>query len=222
VIRRALLHTAPSGLDDIVASGEENVVGIAALGKAILLLQRIGLDVIEAEECALTRRLLEGLSQIPEVEVFGVQDVSSERFPDRGGVVAFRFKRVPHNLGAKLLAEHGGIGVRNGCFCAHLLTKWLMDIHPLRSLAADVGTFILPRFTAAIVPGLVRVSLGLENDEQDVDTLLDVVAKTARMPQPPLNRFLASTYNGTPFLPPTEVDRRISDFVEATIQEVFG
>ena len=32
---------------------------------------------------------------------------------------------------AKELAEQGGIGVRSGCHCAHLLVKRLLDIPPL-------------------------------------------------------------------------------------------
>ena len=53
------------------SSGEENVGGIAALGKALVLLQRIGLDVIQAEEQALTARALRGLAQIPGLEFTG-------------------------------------------------------------------------------------------------------------------------------------------------------
>ena len=48
----------------IQSSGEENAGGIAALGKALVLLQRIGMDLIQEEEQALTRRALHGLAQI--------------------------------------------------------------------------------------------------------------------------------------------------------------
>jgi selenocysteine lyase/cysteine desulfurase len=58
VVRKGLLNFNPAELDLIQSSGEENVVGIAALGKALLLLQRIGLDLIREEEQALTRRAL--------------------------------------------------------------------------------------------------------------------------------------------------------------------
>ena len=53
--RKGLLRFGPAELEVIRSSGEENAVGIAALGKALLLLQRIGLDVIREEEQALTR-----------------------------------------------------------------------------------------------------------------------------------------------------------------------
>ncbi len=38
------------------ASGDENVPGIAALGKAVDLLERVGMDVIRDEERRLTRK----------------------------------------------------------------------------------------------------------------------------------------------------------------------
>ncbi len=63
VARKGLLNFSPAELALIHSSGEENVGGIAALGKALVLLQRIGLDVIQEEEQALTGRALRGLAQ---------------------------------------------------------------------------------------------------------------------------------------------------------------
>ena len=60
VVRRGLLGFRPAELELIQSSGEENVGGIAALGKALVLLQRIGLDVIQEEEQALTGLALRG------------------------------------------------------------------------------------------------------------------------------------------------------------------
>jgi selenocysteine lyase/cysteine desulfurase len=58
VIRRGLLNCQPAELARIRASGEENSVGIAALGKAMTILQRVGMDVLEEAERSLTRRTL--------------------------------------------------------------------------------------------------------------------------------------------------------------------
>ena len=54
VVRKGLLNFSPAELELIKSSGEENAGGIAALGKALVLLQRIGLDLIREEEQALT------------------------------------------------------------------------------------------------------------------------------------------------------------------------
>ena len=74
---------APPNWSGSQSSGEENVGGIAALGKALVLLQRIGLDVIQEEEQALTRRALRGLAQIPGLKIYGIEDPDSPRFPKK-------------------------------------------------------------------------------------------------------------------------------------------
>jgi len=185
-------------------------------------LQRIGLDVIQEEEQALTRRALRSLAQIPGLKIYGIEDPDSPRFPQKGGVIVFSLKDVPHNLAAKELAELGGIGTRNGCFCAHLLVKRLLKIHPLRARAADLGLILFPQFTSVILPGLVRVSLGIENDKADVDTLIRVLGKIARQPRAWMDRLLASMHNGTPFLPQTDVQRQMNDFARAAAQRVYS
>ena len=46
VVKKGLLKFTPAEMDLIRSSGEENTGGIAALGKALVLLQRIGMEVI--------------------------------------------------------------------------------------------------------------------------------------------------------------------------------
>ena len=89
VARKGLLSFSPAELELIQSSGEENVGGIAALGKALVLLQRIGLDVIQEEEQALTARALRGLAQIPGLKIYGIKDPDSPRFAQKGGVIVF-------------------------------------------------------------------------------------------------------------------------------------
>ncbi|MFP4343071.1 MAG: aminotransferase class V-fold PLP-dependent enzyme [Anaerolineales bacterium] len=222
VTRRGLLRFAPADEGAVCCSGEENVVGVVALGKALDLLRRVGLDVVESEERVLTGRLLQGLQAIDGVQIFGVQGPRSPRFDDKSAVVAFSFDAIPHNLAAKFLAERGGIGVRNGCFCAHPLVKHLMHIQRWRELLAEVGLAVVPRFTTRVLPGVIRASLGLENDEEDVEIFLEAVAAIAAESQPLLNRFLGSTYNGTPFLPGREVVGEMATFVRERLTRVFG
>jgi selenocysteine lyase/cysteine desulfurase len=222
VVRKGLLNFGPAELERITSSGEENVGGIAALGKALVLLQRIGLDVIQEEEQALTGRALRGLAQIPGIEIYGIQNPDSPRFSQKGDVIVFGLKNVPHNLAAQELAGQGGIGVRNGCFCAHLLVKRLLKIHPLRARMADLGLILFPRFTSVVLPGLVRVSLGIENDEEDVDTLIRVLDKIAQQPRAWVDRLLALMHNGTPLLPQTTVQQQMNDFATAAAQRVYS
>ena len=185
VARKGLLHFSPAELDLIRSSGEENAGGIAALGKALVLLQRIGLDVIQEEEQALTGRALRGLAQIPGLTIYGIKDPDSPRFAQKGGVIVFRLEGIMANRVAKELAERGGIGVRSGCHCAHLLIKHLLNIHPLLELFQGL---ILTLFPQVALPGLTRVSLGIENSAEEVDTLIAVLDKIARQPRTGANR----------------------------------
>jgi len=201
LVRKGLLKFSPAELALIQASGEENVGGIAALGKALILLQRIGLDVIQAEEQALTDRALRGLAQIPGLEVYGIKNPDSPRFAHKGGVIVFGLKDMMANRVAKELAERGGIGVRYGCHCAHMLIKHLLHIHPLLERFQGV---IVTLFSQVSLPGLTRVSLGIENNEEDIDTLLQVLGQIT--PQPRIG---------------TDVQQQIDDFARAAAQRVY-
>jgi selenocysteine lyase/cysteine desulfurase len=202
--RKGLLRLSSSELELIRASGEENVGGIAALGKALLLLQRIGLDVIQAEEQALTGRALAGLAQIPGLTIYGIKDPASPRFARKGGVIAFDLKGILPSRVAKELAERGGIGVRYGCHCAHLLIKRLVGISPLLERLQGLIVTLLPQVN---LPGVVRVSLGIENSEADVDTLIQALGAIARQPRA----------RGA-----TEVGQQMNDFTRATARSVYG
>ena len=136
-------------------------------------------------------------------------------------MVSFRLKQVPHNLLARELSEQG-IGVRHGCFCTHLLVKSLMQIHPLRGLLADIGSFVLPEFTALVTPGLVRVSLGIENDEADIERLACALQQTACRSHHALERWLACTHNGTPWLPSNQTQQDLQTFVDQCVANVFA
>jgi hypothetical protein len=177
---------------------------------------------VEAEEQALTDKLVTGLSALPDVEIFGLKDPTDPRFKARTGVVAFSVRHVPHNLVGQELAERGGIGVRCGCFCAHLLIKELLHISPLRARAADLGLLVAPSFTAGLLPGLVRVSLGLENRPSDIARFLATMERIVEPRRPWLARALGSTYNGTPFLPHTATGARVQSFAIAAVERVYG
>lgn len=176
VVRRGLLGFPRAELDRIRASGEANVGGIAALGAALELLARVGFDAIEAEESALTRTLVQGLGALPGVTVYGVADPGSPRFARRVGVVSFSHPRFMAHAVTQALAD-AGIGSRGGCHCAHLLVKRLLGISPglERFQRLIVSTF--PRLE---LPGVARVSLGLENTADQVEACVAVLSEVVR------------------------------------------
>jgi selenocysteine lyase/cysteine desulfurase len=221
IVRKGLLKFGEDRTKRIKASGEENAMGIAALGKAVDLLGRIGMEVVQEEEEKLTRRALESLAAVPNIVIFGVQDPASPQFHQKGGVISFSLKHVPHNIVAEELAEKGAIGVRNGCFCAHLLVKRLLRIHPVREALANFGLKLLPALTKSLLPGLVRVSFGLENDEREVDHLIKILEKIGARRRSIADRILAWAHNATPRVPSTEAGKHMQKWVRAAAARVY-
>lgn len=210
LVRKGLLHFTPAEQALIQSSGEENVAGIAGLGKAFVLLERIGLDAIQEEEQVLTGRALRGLAQIPGLTVYGITDLSSPHFAHKGGVIVFRMEGMMANQVARELAEQGGIGVRSGCHCAHLLVKHLLHIPPSQALLQGL---ILTLFPKVALPGITRISLGIENSAAEIDSLLEVLGKIACQPRGRMDNPFASTL--------TDIQKQMNDFARAVAQKVY-
>ena len=203
VVRKDLLKFSPAEKELICASGEENAGGIAALGKALLILKRIGMDLIQEEEQTLTLHALTGLSQIEGITIYGIRNPDSQNFAHKGGVIVFNLKKIFSNVTAKKLAESGGIGIRYGCHCSHILIKHLVGVGPfLERFQRIIATL----FHKINFPGLARISFGIENNEKDVDTLVQV-----------LNRI--ASHSGTPAQ--KDIKIQIDDFVRKAAQRVY-
>ena len=216
VARKGLLQFSPAEMELINSSGEENAGGIAALGKALVLLRRVGLDLIQAEEQALTGRTLRGLARIAGLTIYGIKDPESPRFAQKGGVIVFGLKDILPKRVAKELAERGGIGVRYGCHCAHLLIKRLLNISPFLEQMQRVVLIVLPKVS---LPGLVRVSLGIENSAEEVDRLIEVLGKISGLPRDESASLPALSRKN---LPQTDIQKQMSEFVRTTARRVYS
>jgi len=207
VAKKGLLNFNSEEFELIKSSGEENAGGIAALGKALLLLQRVGMDVIRDEEQALTKKALNGMSQIQGLKIFGIKDTESPAFAYKLGVIVFSLENMIAYRVAKELALKGGIGVRSGCHCAHIIIKHILNVSPsLEKFQRTIQTMI-PKLK---FPGLVRVSFGIENCEEDVDKLIQVLGEIA-LPQK----------NTASLLPQTLVKQQMADFVQTAAKRVY-
>jgi selenocysteine lyase/cysteine desulfurase len=222
IAKKGHLKFKGNELDEIRSSGEENVVGIAAMGKAIFLLKKIGMEIVEEYEKELTSLTLKRLNEIKNVEIFGVKDQNSSKFNNRGSIISFSLKTIPHNLAAKELAEYGGIGIRSGCFCAHILIQQILKIQKIRSLGAEMTSIIIPENTRKCLPGLIRVSFGIENDETDVETLVKTIEIILKKPRSQINKLLALAYNGTLFVPKTKTEQKMRSFVNLIAKKVYS
>jgi selenocysteine lyase/cysteine desulfurase len=67
------------------------------------------------------------------------------------------------------LAEKGGIATRRGAFCAHTYVWRLMGISD-----EEAQTFV--NCIDMKTPGMIRVSFGIYNTEEEVDKFLEVLS----------------------------------------------
>jgi selenocysteine lyase/cysteine desulfurase len=222
IAAKGILGFSPQQRRTITASGEENVVGIAALGKAMDLLTRIGMDTVMQEEHELTRYALERLAEIPGLALYGVTDVRAPRFARKGGVLTFELQGIPHNLLARQLAELGGISVRSGCFCVNMYVKQLLGVGAIKNVMARAALALMPRTMQKLMAGLVRVSFGLANQPAEIDRLVETLLKISQEDLGPANRLLAKHHIGTPFMTQTPITQEITRLVMHKKDHVFS
>jgi cysteine desulfurase/selenocysteine lyase len=131
--------------------GTPNIAGAIGLGRAIGYLEALGMEEVRKHEQILTRQMIEGLSGIGGVRIYGPGAT-----PDRIGVVSFNVKdRHPHDV-AHHLDDEADVMVRSGHHCCMPLMHHL-------------GT----------PDGTVRASLHCYNNGDDVDRLIETVRMIA-------------------------------------------
>jgi selenocysteine lyase/cysteine desulfurase len=172
MVRRGLMSMSADDREKVRASGESNAAGIAALGKALVLLQQVGMETIMEEEHRLTKALLTGLTALPGIKFFGQTDPGAARFNQRGGIVVFEQKGRMAGATALDLATQGAIGVRFGCHCAHILIKRLLNFSRFLEWFQGVVIRLFPHLQ---LQGVVRVSMGIGNTTEDIDRFLETM-----------------------------------------------
>ncbi|MCK4264892.1 cysteine desulfurase [Candidatus Babeliales bacterium] len=124
-------------------AGTTPIAEVIALGTAVDYLNKIDFKELAKFESYLCGKLIDGLEQIPEVEIFGNRDL----IRDYGHLVSFVVKNIhAHDIAAHL--NTNDICIRVGHHCAQ----------PLHVLLGAEAT--------------ARASFYLYNEEQDVDRLL--------------------------------------------------
>ncbi|SEF87421.1 Selenocysteine lyase/Cysteine desulfurase [Caloramator fervidus] len=143
-------------------AGTPNLMGVIALVSAIETLQKIGMDKIEEYENSLLEYANQRLSQIPEVELY------CSKTYDRVSIIPFNIKNLHHSKVAQILSEYFGIAVRSGCFCAQPYIQRLLKINKEKILEFAKN----PNLER---PGMVRLSFGLYNTFDEIDTLIKAI-----------------------------------------------
>lgn len=104
----------PPFLPDRLEAGTHNVPGAAGLLAGLRFLRKRGLESIRRQEAALIRQAAEGLSRLPEVQVYAAQGAGVQT-----GVLSFRLPQKDPGWVAEALSRRG-IAVRAGLHCAPL------------------------------------------------------------------------------------------------------
>jgi cysteine desulfurase/selenocysteine lyase len=149
-------------------AGSPNVLGAVAMAVAAQSLQAMGMDAIAAHESELLSAVLERLREVPRLRIYGESDPAAA-CRDKVGVVPFNIDGVPHGLVAAVLGYEWGVGVRNGCFCAHPYVTRLLGVGPNESARWRRRVLHGDR---SELPGMVRLSFGCYNDGSDIDRLI--------------------------------------------------
>jgi cysteine desulfurase/selenocysteine lyase len=123
-------------------AGTPPIAEAVGFGAAVDYLSAIGMDVIAQHEREITRYALDRLSEIPDLTVYGPDDINL-----RGGAVSFELADIhPHDIATILDQE--GIAIRAGHHCARPLMQYLE------------------------VPATARASFYLYNVPEEIDKLV--------------------------------------------------
>ncbi|MBM5804632.1 MAG: cysteine desulfurase [Candidatus Verstraetearchaeota archaeon] len=134
-------------------AGTPAIAEVIGMGAAASYLMEIGMPNIAAHDASLTKKVLEGLQEVPSLTLYGPKDPRK-----RAGIFSFNLGRFhPHDLAVALDAA-AGVMVRSGHHCALPLHKHILKL--------DSGT--------------VRASVYLYNTEQDVEVLLSALSEISK------------------------------------------
>jgi selenocysteine lyase/cysteine desulfurase len=154
-------------------AGSPNTLGVVALAAAAEELTTIGWSALRAHEEAVTAALDAELAGVPGLRRYG--PTTGDRLP----VAAFDIEGTPHALVAARLSHEYGIGVRNGCFCAHPYMSRLLSLteEQVQQFHRDA------RAGHVRLPGAVRASANRATSIQDVVALGDALRAIAATAQ---------------------------------------
>jgi selenocysteine lyase/cysteine desulfurase len=178
---------------DAFEDGTPDFLSIAALPAGFELLETIGMPRIHEHVMRLTTRFLEGLEMMthsdgtPAVRVYGPRTARA-----RGGTVAFNVlsvdgRAIPYSL-VERRARDAGVAVRGGCFCNPGAAEHAFGFDAARArecLRASARGFTIDRFAEClgedVAVGAIRASIGVANNDRDIDRALEMIWATAAM-----------------------------------------
>jgi cysteine desulfurase/selenocysteine lyase len=101
----------------------------------------------------------------------------TDNVSDKVGVMTFNVDGMHHALVAAIMGTEGGIGIRNGCFCAHPYVKELLSVTPEEETLLASQILVGDKSN---VPGMVRASLGCYNIDTEIDMFVEMLERIVR------------------------------------------
>lgn len=146
-------------------AGTPNLFGVVALVESIKTLKKLDMQKISDYEKNLTRYTLERLKTVPNIVVYDDGDIKN-----KVSIISFNIHGLYHGSVAQALSLEGGIGVRNGCFCAQPYIQKLLKVSSEQIETYKSNSYI-PR------PGTVRISYGMYNDYREINVLIELLKR---------------------------------------------
>ncbi len=159
-----------AGMPDRDEAGSPNVMGAVAMAAAAKTLMEEGMDSVAEHERELTEYALRKLGGMGDIHIFGETDPA--RSSEKVGVIPFNLDGTDHALLAAVAGFECGVGVRNGCFCAH---PYVVELLHLKDSEISSWREQFLRGDKTRMPGMVRMSLGCYSNREDVDRLLEAI-----------------------------------------------
>lgn len=150
---RSEVDTQPESMPDRYESGNHNAPGLVGLDAALGFLIDTGVDELRRHEVALAERLCEGIIGVPSLTLYSSADRSRH-----AGVVSLTSELYTSDELALLLSQHFGIDTRSGLHCAPGIHRRLGTIER---------------------QGTVRLSVGFQTTQDDIDAVIDALQQVS-------------------------------------------
>ena len=148
-------------------AGTPNLMGVVAMLEAIKTFDALGFSHIDEFEKSLHQYAFDKIKSIPGVVLYS--DFSEE---DTISLIPFNIDGIHHQVLAEILSFEYGIAVRNGFFCSHPYCERLLGYSQ-----KDMDYYF--NHPDAILPGMVRMSIGMYNTFEEIDRFIDALKTIA-------------------------------------------
>ncbi|WP_238884249.1 aminotransferase class V-fold PLP-dependent enzyme [Clostridium sp. YIM B02551] len=142
-------------------AGYPDFLGVISFGAAIRFLQNIGMKNVEEWERGLYQYLIRSLSQIPNLILYG--DVYNNI---RTPFASFNLRNMSYHTLAHLLGYGYGIDIASGTNGSNIYVQNLLGLTDEQALSL---------YRSGEEYGIVRASIGLFNNYDDIDRLADAL-----------------------------------------------